>query len=233
MRSIRSIVIALLAAGLAVAGCGGGQPDQPTTNAAAPTGGATTVAPTTAPPSSRPPATQPVPDGGVQSWGTGPKQADALPITDEIYNVRSAGHDAYDRVVFDLNGLGRPGYLVRYVPQVHSDPSDQPIHVAGGAALQVTVQAPDFSGSGHQPGRAPWRLLLALPATTAAAGYLQARMRFCFDYGFRGVYNFEALGHTERVAAEQARAQDRRRALVVALASVAIGLAVALLAMLL
>jgi len=80
---------------------------------------------------------------------------------------------------------------------------------------------------------APWRLLLALPAGMAAAGYLQARMRFCFDYGFRGVYNFEALGHTERVAAEQARAQDRRRALVVALASVAIGFAVALLAMLL
>jgi len=158
MRSIRSIVIALLAAGLAVAGCGGGQPDQPTTNAAAPTGSVTTVAPTTAPPSSRQPATRPVPDGGVQSWGTGPKQADALPITDEIYNVRSAGHDAYDRVVFDLNGLGRPGYLVRYVPQVHADPSDQPIHVAGGAALQVTVQAPDFRGSGHQPGRAPWQL---------------------------------------------------------------------------
>src|SRR5436309_622150 len=25
----------------------------------------------------------------------------------------------------------------------------------------------------------PWRLLLALPATMAAAGYLQARLRFC------------------------------------------------------
>lgn len=80
---------------------------------------------------------------------------------------------------------------------------------------------------------APWRLLLALPATMAAAGYLQARLRFCFDYGFRGVYNFESLGHTERVAAEAARAADRRRALAVALSSVAIGLAVALLAVLL
>jgi hypothetical protein len=80
---------------------------------------------------------------------------------------------------------------------------------------------------------APWRLLLALPATAAAAGYLQARSRFCFDYGFRGVYNFDALGHHERVAAEQARAQDRRRALVLAVGSGAIGLAVALLALLL
>src|SRR6266545_8360360 len=53
---------------------------------------------------------------------------------------------------------------------------------------------------------APWRLLLALPATAAAAGYLQARSRFCFDYGFRGVYNFDALGHHQRVAAEEALA---------------------------
>jgi hypothetical protein len=74
---------------------------------------------------------------------------------------------------------------------------------------------------------APWRLLLAPPATMAAAGYLQARLRFCFDYGFRGVYNFGSLGHTERVAAEEARAQDRRRAIAVAITSVAIGLAVA------
>jgi hypothetical protein len=80
---------------------------------------------------------------------------------------------------------------------------------------------------------APWRLLLAPPATMAAAGYLQARLRFCFDYGFRGVYNFGSLGRTERVAAEQARAQDRRRAVAVALTSVAIGLAVAWLATLL
>jgi hypothetical protein len=216
MRSIRSIVIALLAAGLAVAGCGGGQPDQPTTNAAAPTGGATTVvAPTTAPPSSRPPATQPVPDGGVQSWGTGPKQADALPITDEIYNVRSACHDAYDRVVFDLNGLGRPGYLVRYVPQVHSDPSDQPIHVAGGAALQVTVQAPDFSGSGHQPGRAPWQLgqRLAGGQTTLRevrfAGSFEHVTTFALGVSskrpFRVLVLSDSANHVTRLAVDVAR----------------------------
>ncbi len=61
-------------------------------------------------------------------------------------------------MVCDLNGLGRVGYLVRYVPTVHADPSDQPIRVAGGAALQVTIQAPDFRGSGNQPWRTPWQL---------------------------------------------------------------------------
>ncbi len=80
------------------------------------------------------------------------------PIASEIYNVRAARHDACDRVVFDINGLGHVDYSVRYVPVVHADPSDQPIPVAGSADLQVTIQAPDFSESGHQPWRTPWRL---------------------------------------------------------------------------
>jgi hypothetical protein len=83
-------------------------------------------------------------------------------------------------------------------------------------------------------GAAPaWRLLLALPASLAAAGYLQAWLRFCANFGYRGVYNFGALGREERVAGDAARAQDRRRALLVGAAAGAIGLAVALLSMLL
>jgi hypothetical protein len=82
----------------------------------------------------------------------------AAPISAEIYQVRAATHRACDRVVFDLNGLGHLGYLVRYVPAVAADPSGKPIRVAGSAALQVTIQAPDFRESGHQPWRTPWQL---------------------------------------------------------------------------
>ena len=59
---------------------------------------------------------------GAQSWDTSPKQVVASPMAAELYNVRAATHRACDRVVFDLNGLGRVGYLVRYVPTVHADP---------------------------------------------------------------------------------------------------------------
>ena len=76
----------------------------------------------------------------------------------ELYHVRAATLRACDRVVLDLNGLGRVGYLVRYVPAVHADPSDRPIPVAGAATLQVTIQAPGFRESGHQAWRTPWRL---------------------------------------------------------------------------
>jgi hypothetical protein len=77
-----------------------------------------------------------------------------------------------------------------------------------------------------------WRLTLALPAAGAASGYLQARQRFCANFGFRGVYNFDTRGHEQQVATAQARAEDRRRALRISAASAGIGLAVAVAAML-
>ena len=79
----------------------------------------------------------------------------ATPISAEIYQVRAATHQACDRVVFDLNGLGHPGYLVRYVPAVAADPSGRPIHVAGSAALQVTIQHPTSARPATSPGAHP------------------------------------------------------------------------------
>jgi hypothetical protein len=166
MRPIRTFATALFLASLALTGCRTSQADQSATPGNEPP--ATSVAPAikvpasttpiTTAPSPKPPVTRDPVCVGAQSWGTGPKRVSAYPITPEIYNVRAAAHEGCDRVVFDLNGLGRVGYLVRYVPTVHADPSDQPIRVAGGAALQVTIQAPDFSQSGHQPWRTPWQL---------------------------------------------------------------------------
>jgi hypothetical protein len=118
----------------------------------------TTTAPSPKPSTTTPPVTRDPACVGAQSWGTAPKRVSASPISAEIYQVRAATHQGCDRVVFDLNGPGRVGYLVRYVPTVHADPSNQPIRVAGGAALQVTIQAPDFRESGHQPWRTPWQL---------------------------------------------------------------------------
>jgi hypothetical protein len=93
--------------------------------------------------------------------GASPKQVVAAPVTAELFQVRAATHRGCDRVVFDLNGLGRVGYLVGYVPVVHADPSDRPVPVAGAGALQVTIGAPDFRESGHQA-TSPTRLSMSL-----------------------------------------------------------------------
>jgi hypothetical protein len=166
MRPIRTLAIILLLASLALTGCRTSQAEEPTTPAPRPP--AAPVAPTTRTPTSttptpppsttRPPGSRDPVCVGAPSWGTGPKQVLAAPISAEIYQVRAATHQACDRLVFDLNGLGHLGYLVRYVPAVSADPSGRPIRVAGGAVLQVTIQAPDFRESGHQPWRTPWQL---------------------------------------------------------------------------
>lgn len=74
------------------------------------------------------------------------------------------------------------------------------------------------------------RLLVALPATMAAIGYLQAQLRFCAAYGFWGVFNFGNLGRRDAVADAESLARDRRRALQIALGGLGIGLSVALVA---
>jgi hypothetical protein len=75
-----------------------------------------------------------------------------------------------------------------------------------------------------------WRLALALPAAGSASGYLQARQRFCANYGWRGLYNFNARGQEQPVATADAQEEDRRRALQISATSAAIGLGVALVA---
>lgn len=78
------------------------------------------------------------------------------------------------------------------------------------------------------------RLTLFVPAAVSAAGYIQAATRFCADYGWRGVFNFGDAGHHRAmsVADAEARRADRRKAMAISGASTAVGLAVALLAVL-
>ena len=101
---------------------------------------------------------------------------------------------------------------------------------AGHAGLAVTAAlAAVLLRSDLHPA---WRLTLALPAAGAASGYLQARQRFSANYGFRGLYNFDARGHEQPVITAQAQAEDRRRALLISAASAGIGLGVAVAAIL-
>jgi hypothetical protein len=74
------------------------------------------------------------------------------------------------------------------------------------------------------------RLVLVLTAGVSATGYLQAWLHFCAGFGSAGVYNFGALGTVQRVDDSQARSRDRRRSLQIGLASLAIGLAVGIVA---
>jgi hypothetical protein len=89
-------------------------------------------------------------------------------------------------------------------------------------ALLVAIGAPPIA-----------RLLLVIPVAVSASGYLQAYLKFCAAFGSRGIYNFGDVGTTDKVADATARALDKAKANRIGLASFAIGLAVAVVAVLL
>lgn len=78
-----------------------------------------------------------------------------------------------------------------------------------------------------------FRLVLVAPAAVAASGYLQAWLKFCAAYGRLGVYNFGRAGRTSSVGDDVARNADRRKANQIGVASLVIGLVVAVVAVLL
>lgn len=76
------------------------------------------------------------------TWGSLPERA-SQHWSGAVTGIRSGQHTCYDRIVFDVaTGSGRLGYDVRYVNAVTSPTTGLPVPVAGGARLQVTVNAP-------------------------------------------------------------------------------------------
>ena len=75
--------------------------------------------------------------------------------------------------------------------------------------------------------------MLVLPAAVSASGYLQAWLKFCAGFGSRGVFNFGALGSAIEVSDEKALDLDRRKARQIGIASLATGIVVAVIAVLL
>jgi hypothetical protein len=78
-----------------------------------------------------------------------------------------------------------------------------------------------------------FRLLLILPVAVSASGYLQAYLKFCAGFGAAGVYNFGEVGTTDKVVDAAAKRRDRTKSFQISGASFAIGLAVAVVAVLL
>lgn len=109
------------------------------------------------------------------TWGSLAKSGTAAPRGGEIVNVRAGRHTCFDRLVIDLTRAPQ-GFHVAYVPRVTEDPSDRPVHLAGGAFLSIAVQAPDYDVVTGRPN--PYRLPSVAGFTTfrqvAAAGSFEA-----------------------------------------------------------
>jgi hypothetical protein len=76
------------------------------------------------------------------------------------------------------------------------------------------------------------RLLVFIPATMAASGYLQASHKFCSGYGGRGLQNADDGSKAPQPVENREDAiKDRRRALVINLQSLAVGVIVTIIYM--
>ena len=134
-RRVAAVLFALLL-GPALAGCGDDEDtDAGPSSSSAPattTGSAGSSTPSTdgdgnsdAPPF--PANTEP--DSGTPSTGA------FLTVTE----IRTGHHDGFDRVVFEVDGTGTPGWDVRYVDEAVEQGRGETIPVAGNAILQVTI----------------------------------------------------------------------------------------------
>jgi hypothetical protein len=81
------------------------------------------------------------------TWGSQAKSAPHL-SAGPLVGVRSGRHQCFDRLVVDIDGAA-PGFSVAYVPQVAQDGSGFPVHLRGGAFLQVVVRSPAYTWQGH------------------------------------------------------------------------------------
>ncbi|MGW5673625.1 AMIN-like domain-containing (lipo)protein [Streptomyces sp. NPDC003860] len=78
-------------------------------------------------------------------WGSGTKSATES-VAEPLKNIRTGQHACYDRIVFDVTGApGKVGYHVGYVDAFHQDGTGDLIPVAGGAILQLYVNAPSYN----------------------------------------------------------------------------------------
>jgi hypothetical protein len=78
----------------------------------------------------------------------------------------------------------------------------------------------------------PVRLLVGLPAASAAVSWLQVRERFCVAFGSAGLSNLGPLGGARPVADAAARRADRRKAASMVVRACLIGAAVGFVAVL-
>ena len=77
------------------------------------------------------------------AWGSVAKSTPQMTGA-QLTGVRPGRHDCFDRLVFDIAGRPAAGYDVRYVDRFRAEGSGDPLAVAGGAVLSITVRAPAY-----------------------------------------------------------------------------------------
>jgi hypothetical protein len=99
----------------------------------------------------------------IASSSSAASQTNARVVTlPELVAVRAAHHPGFDRITFEFNGA-RPTPSVRYVSQLTEDASGKPVHLAGGAAIEVVFHGANAHDEQGNPTVSPRRFSPGLP----------------------------------------------------------------------
>ncbi|MCU7728430.1 hypothetical protein ODJ79_32370 [Actinoplanes sp. KI2] len=172
-----------------------------------------TPAPTGTPPASAA-ATPPVTEArqitatttAPTGWATTPvtvRHEPPVPPVPVLSGIRYAAHPGFDRVVLDIPGP-LPGYSAKYVPEVRSDGSGEPVSLPGKAFLLIVLnpaQAHRDDGTATVSGT--HRTGLAGVEAYAVAGDYEGYVSIAL--GVNGVHNYHIGELSNRIYIDVAR----------------------------
>jgi len=94
--------------------------------------------------SSAPGTSSPATTGSGCSFDGGRASVERAPPTETLLltDVRMAGHPCFDRIVFEFEGVGPPGFEVGYLESPPTeDPTGNPVDLAGSVFLEIRMQS--------------------------------------------------------------------------------------------
>ena len=135
------------------------------------------------------------------TWGSVARSGGTL-VASRVIGVRAGRHACYDRMVIDVRGRA-PGYAVRYVSAVRAEGSGRVVPTAGGARLQVTVDAAAYRRPAL-PSVTGWRTFREITWAGSFEGYTTFGLGVRARLPFRVFTLYDARTDTSRVVVDVA-----------------------------
>jgi len=121
----------------------------------------------------------------------------------ELVAVRTAHHPGFDRITFEFKGA-RPTASVGYVSQLTEDGSSKPVHLAGGAAIEVVFHGANAHDEQGTPTVSPRRFSPGLPILKEVAqiGDFEAVVSYGLGVDHRTSFKVLQLSGPSRIAVD-------------------------------
>jgi hypothetical protein len=121
----------------------------------------------------------------------------------ELVAVRTAHHPGFDRITFEFKGA-RPTANVRFVSQLTEDGSGKPVHLAGGAAIEVVFHGANAHDEQGNPTVSPRRFSPGLPMLKEVAqiGDFEGVVSYGLGVDHRTSFKVLRLSGPSRVAVD-------------------------------